>query len=336
MIHKSFVILLIAAGLCSFALAQTPAPQPRAETRAFSFSFDGDGGYLGVQTAEVTKENFTQFGLRDVRGVAIEKVAAGSPAEAAGLRDGDVIVRFNGEEVTSTRKLARLVGDVAADHRATMTVLRNGADREVGVTLGKRPIPKFEEGAFAMAPGQFGRIPLPPTGVIPQMPDSPTLPPMGEMPRVQGFPDGEGNVFMFRGSGRQIGIGITPLTKQLAAHFGVIGGILVNNVREKSPAAKAGLRAGDIITEVDGKEIKGDVDLIRAIAEKKNGDVELTIARDGSRQTIRVTPEDVKSDLKNFDAPMAPGKMRFALPAPPASPEAPLPLNQILMPGRVI
>ena len=65
-----------------------------------------------------------------------------------------------------------------------------------------------------------------------------------------------------------------------------------------SPAAKAGLKAGDIIVEAEGKEVKGEGDLIRAIAEKKEGDVTLTIVRDRNRQTIRVTPEEAKDGLQ--------------------------------------
>jgi len=66
-------------------------------------------------------------------------------------------------------------------------------------------------------------------------------------------------------------------------------------VRENSPAARAGLKAGDIVTEVDGKAVKTNVDLIRAVGDKKEGDVTLTIVRDKNRQIIRVTPEAAKA-----------------------------------------
>ena len=91
-----------------------------------------------------------------------------------------------------------------------------------------------------------------------------------------------------------IGIGVTSLTKQLAEHYGVASGALVNTVRENSPAAKAGLKAGDIVVEVDGKAVKGDLDIMKAVNAKKEGDVTLTIVRNGSRQTITVTPEKSK------------------------------------------
>src|SRR5215208_3675718 len=139
MIHKSLAFLSIGFVLFVTGDAQTPSPGARGEGRTFSMFFDGDGSYLGIQTEEVTKDNFAQYGLRDVRGVAIEKVMEGSPAEKAGLQSGDVIVRFNNEEITSVRKLSRLLGEIAPDHQAKLTVIRSGGEREFTATLGKRP-----------------------------------------------------------------------------------------------------------------------------------------------------------------------------------------------------
>ena len=106
-------------------------------------------------------------------------------------------------------------------------------------------------------------------------------------------------MFVFRGgANRQIGIGVTSLTKQLGDYFGVAEGkgLLVNSVRDNSPAAKAGLKAGDVIVEIEGKPIKETSDLIRAVNEKKEGVVAVTFLRDKNRQTVSVTPETVKEE----------------------------------------
>lgn len=340
MIRNLLVFVLFATSSCVVLYGQTPAPKVDKDNapKVFAWYFDGDGGYLGVQTQEVNKENFAKFGLRDVRGVAVEKVMENSPAAAAGLQNGDVIVRFNGEEVTSTRKLTRLISEVAPDHEAKVTVLRGGSERDITVTVGKRPAPKFENGNFEWrTPMPMGQMPaMPPMGQMPAMP------PMGQMPEM---PRGDGNFLIMRGgAGRQIGVGLSPLGKQLGDYFGVAdgNGLLINSVRENSPAAKAGLKAGDVIVEVDGKAVKGDFDLMRVFNEKKEGDVELTIVRDRNRQTIRVTPEAMKGDLgpmfEKFDGagpiapmrvkPMQPGAVREVV-APPA------PMT-LAMPGRVL
>lgn len=333
MFSKSFISVMIVTSAFTLVFGQTPEAKKEKAAQGFAWTFEGGGSYLGVQTQEVSKKNFSKLGLREVRGVAVEKVIDNSPAQSAGLQDGDVIVKFNGEEITSTRKLTRLIGEVAPDHQARLTVLRGGGDeREITVTLGKRPAPKFENGAFSFGvPGQMGRMQIPPMTA---------MPPTGELPRVEALPSEPltfGESYLFRtGSSRRIGIGITPLTKQLSEHFGVSDGVLVNNVRENSAAAKAGLKAGDIIVEADGKALKSELDLIRAIGDKKDESIELTIVRDRNRQTISVTPEEVKGDSDTLFEGFAPGRMRSIRPISPSAPASPIPLNQIYIPGRVL
>ena len=344
MFGKSFLSVMIVTS--AFTLIFGQAPEAKKETdkapQAFAFTFDGGGSYLGVQTREVNRENFSQFGLRDVRGVAVEKVMENSPAAAAGIQTGDVIVRFNGEEVTSARKLTRLVGDVDPDHQAKVTVLRGGKEREFTATLGKRATPAFENGMFEWST-PMGKLEMPDLKNLPELKDLP----QGEFPRSFKVPNGEGKVFGFHTGGRQIGIGVTPLGKQLAAHFGVESGVLISEVREGSPAEKAGLKAGDIIVEADGAAVKGNMDLIRAVNAKKDGDVILTIVRNGGRQTITVTPEAAKDGNMFFQgdgedgltlpvAPAAPGTFRVVRPAIPSTPvAAPAPMIYA-HPGRVI
>lgn len=275
MFRKSlFVFLLLIPACAATAFAQQT--ENRVE-RNFAFVFGNEGGYLGVQAQEVNKENFSKFGLSKVQGVAVEKVIENSPAAQAGLQAGDVILRFNGEELTSIRKFTRLLGEVAPDHQATLAVSRGGSEREIVVTLGKRPAASFENGRFdVLMPPQFPTM----TG-LPQIRQLP-MPRDGEQPPI----------VVWKNAARQIGVAATPLTKQLGEVFGVAEGkgLLITEVRENSPAARAGLKAGDIIVEADDKEIKTSLDLVRAVNEKKEGDVSLTIVRDKTRQTIRVTP----------------------------------------------
>ena len=337
MIGKVISFALFTAVAIPTVMAQTPAPPPRPEARAFSFSWDSEGGYLGVQTEEVTRENFGKLGLREVRGVAIAKVLDESPAKAAGLQDGDVIVRINGDEISSGRKLTRLISEISPDHTAKVTVLRGGSEREISVTLGKRPMPKFAEGSFF--PEAFEKFDLQKMPEFDKfefkMPDLEKL----EKYRMEPGAPGEPFVFSF-GNRRQIGVGLTPLSKQLSDHFGVTNGALVNTVRQDSPAAKAGLKAGDVILEVDGKPVKGEMDVARAISEKKEGGVTITYIRGGQRQTLRVTPEKGEGSMfEHFDLdgdtpePGKPGVFRMTR---PGAPGAPMPLNQLFIPGRVV
>ena len=272
--------IILSCGLIagSLAYAQVAAPQepttPRVEQHDFSILING-GSFLGVYAEDINKENMGRYGLSDVRGVGITEVVKDSPAEKAGLRKDDVIVRFDGESITSVRKLNRLVGEAAPDHTVRLTINRNGAEQEVSVTLAKR-----NEGQNV-----FGNV-MPPE-IFRDFKINPG--PMEIKPGQEGpF------VFSF-GGGRRIGISTQSLTKQLADYFGVKdGGLLVTSVNENSPAAKAGLKAGDVITAVDGEKVESSGDIARAINKKQDGDITLTVVRDRNSRTIKVTPEKAK------------------------------------------
>lgn len=332
-----FTVLIVIS--FSGVLAQTPEPKADAMPQAYSLFFDGNGAYLGVQTVEVTKDNLGKYGLRSVRGVAVEKVVENSPAAAAGLRDGDVILRMNGDEVTSTRKLTRLLSEVSPDHQVRLTISRNGSEQEINATVGKRPGVKFGEGNFTFStPEPFGKLDL---ERFPQLKDLPRFKDFDfkDLPNAEGlraftFPNGEGRILSWSNS-RQIGVGVTPLTDQLAKHFGVEDGLMINEVRDGSPAMKAGLKAGDIIVEANGNAIKGDLDLIREVNAQKEGDVQLVIVRSGQRQTVSVTPEASKDSGFFFNTDDGPGG-RILVPPPPRAPSAPVAPGPALRWNRII
>jgi serine protease Do len=343
MIRKSLTLLALAVAAAGAVKAQkviTPNQQPDTP-QAFTWTFEGDGGYLGVQTQEVTRDNFAKFGLREVRGVAVEKVLEKSPAEAAGIQAGDIIVRFDGDEVSSARKLTRLIGEVDPDHQAKVTVIRGGREQDIVVTIGKRPMPAFANGNFEFKMPPMGKLDMPDLKNLPQMPDFQNMP-KGEFKSFE-LPNGKGFVWS-SGQGRQIGVGVVSLSKQLAEYFRVDGGAMVDEVRANSPAEKAGLKAGDIIVEANGKAVKNQLDLIRLINEKKEGDVQLTVMRNGSRQTINVTPEASKdgdfffrsNDDNGWTGPQAPGLLDHFKLMQPAVPTEPAMLMNLLLPRRII
>src|SRR5690242_21413179 len=108
------------------------------------------------------------------------------------------------------------------------------------------------------------------------------------------FPHDDGDLVFQLGNSRRIGVSTVELTRQLADYFGIAGGkgVLVTSVTQDGPAAKAGVRAGDVITAVDGEAIDSPGDIARVINRKKDGDVTLTVVRNKSQQTIHVTPRE--------------------------------------------
>ncbi|MDX6710757.1 MAG: serine protease Do [Blastocatellia bacterium] len=284
-------------------VSQTPDSPPPPQ--AWSFTFGGDENYLGVMTEPVTSENQNTYGVREARGVGISKVLKDSPAEKAGLQKNDVILRFDNEPVSSVRKLNRLIDESGPDHTAQLTIRRNGAEQQISVKLGKRS----DSNARLLKNQPFKW-------------DNDKIRPFGQDGMLQMDPNNLPQMFRVFGSARRIGVSTSPLTKQLAEYFGVKqGGVLVSSVNDGSPAAKAGLKAGDVVTEVDGNKVNSSMDLIQEIGKKKDGDVTLTIIRDKSQRTIKVTPEAIANpdDLRNFDWPqvgelVAPNLKQLSIP----------------------
>ena len=267
----SAILMFVSASALAQSTTLAP-PTPPDESTAFSFYFDGSN-YLGILPEEINSSNMSKYGLSAPRGVGVSRVSAGSPAEKAGLKKGDVILQFDNEPVTSTRKLFRLIGEAAPEQIVRLTISRNGAEQQMNVTLGQR---EDAPRAFrALSPEQRGNFRL-------NVPSAPRA--LIENPQAFSF-----NL----GSNRRIGISSTALTKQLADYFGVSSGhgLLVTSVTENSPASKAGLRAGDCITEVNGEKIEGAEGFIRAINRKEDGEVTLMIIRERSQRTIKLTPE---------------------------------------------
>jgi C-terminal processing protease CtpA/Prc len=92
----------------------------------------------------------------------------------------------------------------------------------------------------------------------------------------------------------QMGAGVIMIDGQLAQYFGTDRGVLISHVRDNSSASKAGLKAGDVIVEIDGVPVRGAVGLANAIVDKNGADVILTIVRDRKRQPIGMSPEKEK------------------------------------------
>ena len=177
---------------------------------------------------------------------------------------------------------------------------RGGSEQEVAVTIGKR---KDSMDAFQKLERLGGRF----EGLE-----------KFDGPRVWKWegPNSEHDGFVFSiGNNRRIGVSTTTLTKQLAEFFGVADGkgVLVTSVSSDSPASKAGIRAGDVITAVDGEKIENAGDLSRALGKKNEGDATLTIVRDKNQRSITVTPTAAPGPAI---APSGPGTqgMRVVIP----------------------
>jgi serine protease Do len=214
---------------------------------------DGEEGpsWLGVETQEVTAEKAKELKLPAERGVVIGRVTEDSPAAKAGLKEKDVITEVNGQRVEGAAQFRRMVHEIPAGRTAQLTVWRDGRAQTVAVTLGQA-----EEGHRAWmkaAPGAFAfRLPEV------EMPD---------MPAIAGLGD---DFALLPGGRPRLGIDAEDIGEQLGSFFGAPDGegILVRSVNSGSPAEKAGLKAGDVITSFNGERVRTLGDLRQKLSAK--------------------------------------------------------------------
>lgn len=236
----------------------------------------GAGGYLGVRLEEITEENRAQYGLTKVEGALIQKVEEDSPAAEAGLLSGDVVTSYAGRPVFSAAQLARFVNETPVGRRVQIGVIRSGSPVDLETKIGRRS-------QLHMEPGK--RIEIHRDG------------PYGFSfsPKFDFDVDTH-----FGARGRRLGVTIVEMTDQLAEAYGLAGeeGVLVTSVRADSPAARAGLKAGDVITQIDGRSIDSSGDISRALRRSDKDELEVRIYRDGKAQELTAKFEKSKNSPK--------------------------------------
>ncbi len=278
------------AGLAPAAAQEDDEDERRERVRV---AFSGGGAYLGVEILDIDGERASELGMARAYGVYIDGVVDGEPAAEAGIEEGDVVVAWNGERVESVAGLRRLVSETPPGRVVDLTVLRDGAEREVSVELAERT--SFFSGGRGL------------TFVSPQI-DLTQIAPSSARTRARALEvteerlreareraaEGLDRVFYLSGRPR-LGANTQSLGDQLAEYFGVEGGVLVTSVHEDTPAAAGGLRAGDVIVGLGDEEIDDPDDLRRALADLEPGEVSVRVVRDGAEQTLTVELEERES-----------------------------------------
>ena len=232
-----------------------------------------------VESADVTKEK-----LAGLAGAVVTDVNESSAAAKAGVKAGDVVTSFDGERVRSARQLERLVEETPAGRTVKMALQRGGAPVTVDVT------PEAPKAAEVFGPHGGDVMGWKELGDLgPQIEREMKVQPFKfEMPAHSFEWEGEPGMFLAAGRGR-LGVRVQDLSEELAAYFGVKSGVLVAGVDAEAPAAKAGVKAGDVITAVNGTTIADPGELRREVAKVEDGKTaELSVTRDKKPLTLKV------------------------------------------------
>jgi serine protease Do len=261
--------IMLACGATVLAQEVTPAEPAQAEAPRARRANVVRGGFLGVELDEVNAETARRLGLRQERGALITTVIANTGAALAGLQKDDVVIKWNGEPVESAMELTRLLRETPAGRTLKLTIVRGGREMDVEAKLGER-VDYLR--TVRPAKVQVEKLPRPVRPVRPVTP-RPTI--------------------VWKTSRARLGLQLGSMNEQLAEYFGVKGrgGALVLFVHADSPAAKAGIKAGDVIVSVAGKSIEGAFDIHEALAGKEEGPIEVKVVRDRQDRTLTLQLE---------------------------------------------
>jgi serine protease Do len=245
---------------------------PNIETDDLNIVIGDDGSsWLGVETHEVTADKAKELKLSAERGVVLGKIVPDSPAAKAGLKENDVVTEINGQRVEGAAQFRRMVHEIPAGRSIQLTVWRDGRTQTISATLGKSEERRHSMKMVAPMPGTFSF----------RMPEMPEIPSM------------EWNGGMLFGGQPRLGIDAEDLSGQLGAFFGAPDGegILVRDVNSGSPAEKAGVKAGDVITSLNGARIRSVGELREKLSAKrddKDRTVKLGVLRNKSEVSLTV------------------------------------------------
>lgn len=266
-------LTLAVGGALSVINAQDVRVTPRG--RGDVFVLDGRGAQLGLRVSDVDVKAATG-------GVRIDEVNADSPAEKAGMREGDVVVEYDGERVRSARQFTRLVQETPDGRTVRIAVLRNGQKQ----TLEATPEAGRNSWDFGIDSDQIRREIERGLRDFPREPFEFRFDDRGPRRFEYRLPE---RAMPFMGSRGRLGVSVQSLTPELEEYFGARnGGALVSSVAQNSPAAKAGLKAGDVITSINGNRVSDSGDLMRELS-GATGEVTIVILRDKNELTVKAT-----------------------------------------------
>jgi serine protease Do len=245
---------VIGIGLCAFlSMSSSFAQTPHVMVAG--------GSYIGVMMQEVDAERAKALKLGEATGVEITLVEQDGPAEKAGLKVGDVVLRYNGQRVDGIEQFARVVRETPPGREVKVEISRAGAPQTVMVRLAQRKMPRMEWS------------------------DSPAMPSfeihMPDMPR---------GIMQMRSL--ILGVEAESIDGQLAQYFGVKEGVLVRSVSKGSSAEKAGIRAGDVIIKIEDARIATPSDISNRLRTLHGKSAPFVLMRDHKEVTVTVTVSD--------------------------------------------
>lgn len=284
----TFCLALLLAGSSVATAAefdQDRTDRPRRASRSGS-------SFLGVNLAEVTSGVVGRLKLREERGALITSVTTDSAASKAGLQKDDVVIKWNGEQVESAGHLWRHIHETPVGRAVKLGVVRDGREIEVNATMGDR-------GEYSI------RYRTDLSEMRDQIREQSRLVREQSRQARDQAREARQTVARIRPSrGYRMGISLQGMSPQLAEYFGLKGrnGALVVFVHPDTAAAKAGIKAGDVILSIGGETVENPYKVHQVLSSKSEGPTEVKVMRDRQERTFTIQLEKADSN-SSFIAP---------------------------------
>ena len=286
--HKvvSYGLLLLAASAPA-ALAARAESGPATDFSAHIFfsafsASHAPQGYLGVDIRDVSDEQFATLRVKDHRGAEIVLVDHDAPAGKADLRVHDIVLQMNGQPIDSQDQLRRMLHDTPPGRTITFVVSRDGQQLTITTQMADRG--EVERRAWDQHIS---------------VPDSPDTADNAAQPAAASAPyTHAGNSFIgaLLMSPAYTGAMLEQMSAQLANFFGVPSGagLLVRSVEPNSPAAAAGMHAGDVVIRANAHTVATTGDWARAVKNSRGQPLSIVVLRDKKEQTLTLIPDSKK------------------------------------------
>ena len=217
-----------------------------------SLTFSGSSTFLGVMLKDNDK------------GAEVSQVEKGSPAENAGLKEGDIIQKINDNVVENSKDLSSSVKKYKAGDKVKIEFLRNGKKKTVTATLENR-----RETTSITADSIYLDMPKPHRGLT-----------------FRGFGERDGSSFQLNGNLNNIFF--RPKMGMQVQETEDANGVKVLSVEPGSPAAISGIKESDLVTSINGEKIATINDITDNLGDRNGKDADLEILRNGKTLNIKV------------------------------------------------
>jgi serine protease Do len=277
----SLVTLIVSGLLTPYSGWASGSPVSFSGELGPDFLMYSTQGYLGVNLSEVNNDRITALHLKDAHGAEVMFVDHDAPAGKSGLKVHDVILQLDGQPVENAEQLKHRLLDMPSGRTVSFLINRNGTSLTISVQLCDRE--ELEQKAWS----QHKTVPAP-------------APPVrsGFSQTFVGAPSTAvtGILDTVMPKGLYVGAELNPVRTQLADYFGVSSGtgLLVENVDYQSPAARAGLKAGDVVVKVESQQMTSKGDWVKAIRSHRGHLVLVTVMRNKQELILTMSAGKLK------------------------------------------